>query len=266
MASHYMRKAIQAGWDEMSRDYQNQTAISVEDVHYGPLCPGESELQILGDVRGKRILDIACGGAQNAIALANMGAEVFAIDFSRNQIAHARRLIGENSSSVELIMADAEHLAFLKSDQFDIVMSVFGWEFFTDLALCFEECARILKEEGLLIVGTVHPLTAFEWDMDDNFLMVTDYFHPPVEIWEDLQGEYDKSGMTFFHSFESMFGMLTESGFKIERIVEPYPYTPLELNETGGIKAPYGGPFWEGQYERLSKIPFSIVYKAMKVL
>ena len=97
MASHYMRKAIQAGWDEMSRDYQNQTDISVEDVHYGPLCPGESELQILGDVRGKRILDIACGGAQNAIALANMGAEVFAIDFSRNQIAHARRLIGENS-------------------------------------------------------------------------------------------------------------------------------------------------------------------------
>lgn len=46
-----------------------KTRISLEDVHYGPLSAGESELKLLGNVRGKDILEIGCGGGQNAIVL-----------------------------------------------------------------------------------------------------------------------------------------------------------------------------------------------------
>ncbi|NIV35014.1 MAG: SAM-dependent methyltransferase, partial [Anaerolineae bacterium] len=46
------------GWNTISAGYQRERQISMEDVHYGPLAPGERELGLLGDVRGKRILEV----------------------------------------------------------------------------------------------------------------------------------------------------------------------------------------------------------------
>ena len=74
--SQRTKQAIRAGWDAMSDWYQSESRISVDDVHYGPLCPGEKELQIIGDVQGLRALELACGAAQNSIALAKWGASV----------------------------------------------------------------------------------------------------------------------------------------------------------------------------------------------
>ena len=73
----------------MSESYQADTLISLDDVHYSPLCPGELELGIIGEVRGKRSLEIACGAAQNSIALAKWGARATAVDMSVKQLARA---------------------------------------------------------------------------------------------------------------------------------------------------------------------------------
>ncbi len=63
--------------------------------------------------------------------------------------------------------------------------------------------------------------------------------------------------------FEEMFGLLVASGFRVERIVEPFPHHPEDIAR-GDAVAPYTSSFWEGQYERLSRVPFSIVYVARK--
>jgi hypothetical protein len=47
--------------------------ISLEDVHYGPISPGESELKLLVDVKGKDVSEIGCGGGQNTIVLNKWG-------------------------------------------------------------------------------------------------------------------------------------------------------------------------------------------------
>ncbi len=81
LSTDHIKRAIQAGWDEMSQSYQAESHISLDDVHYAPLGPGERELQIIGDVNGKRVLELACGAAQNSIALAKWGAQLTALDF-----------------------------------------------------------------------------------------------------------------------------------------------------------------------------------------
>ena len=248
----------------MSPSYQAETRISLDDVHYAPLAPGERELKILGDVRGKRVLELACGAAQNAIAVSKRGARAVALDISALQLSQARRLIAEEGVQVDLLRGDMEHLGMFRDECFDVLMSSFGWEFVPDLAACFLECQRVLRPGGLLVVCTVHPLAAFEWGEDDGALLVTDYFNPPVEVWGEEGGRGEGRAMTFFHTLEEMFALLTSSGFAVDRIVEPYPCAPEQIGEGAAPGPPYSGAYWESQYERFRRVPFAIVYVGHK--
>ena len=262
MSTYRIKRAIKLGWDEMSESYQAESLISLDDVHYAPLCPGELELGIIGDARGMRTLELACGAAQNSIALAKRGTDATALDFSQMQLARARTLIAQDGVSVNLLQADMERLSMFVDCCFDLVISCFGLEFLPNPAACLNECFRVLKAGGLLVLGTVHPLTAFEWDADEGALWVTDYFNPPVEVWEEPTTDGAQKGLTFFRSFQEVFDLLTGAGFRVERVIEPAPV----LDSPTAQEPPYGGAYWESDRERLSKIPFAIVYKARKPL
>ena len=148
--------------------YQSETRISLDDVHYGPLCPGERELGLLEDVSGKLVLELAFGAAQNSIALAKWGAHVVAMDISPAQLGAAKALVAREDVRVHLARGDMERLGVFADARFDVVISSFGWELVPDLAACFDECRRVLKTGGRLVVCTVHPLAAFEWDQTEK--------------------------------------------------------------------------------------------------
>ena len=266
MLNDPIKRAIGLGWDEMSAGYQAETRISTDDVHYAPLCAGERELGLMGDVAGKRTLELACGAAQNSIALAKRGADATALDISAAQLGAARALIEREGAEVDLLRGDMERLGMFREGTFDIALSCFGWEFAPSLGECFAECRRVLRRGGLLVVGTVHPLTAFEWDDVERGLWVTDYFNPPVEVWEEPAAGGERPGLTFFRTFQEVFGLLVGAGFRVDEVVEPCPYPAPDMTEDERRRLiPYGGAYWESQYERLSRIPFAIVYKARKV-
>ena len=259
-----LKRAVKAGWDEMSERYQRHAVISTDDVHYGPLIPGEREFRLLGDVRGKRVLELACGGAQNSIALAKWGACVTAVDVSSNQLAHARDLVKSEGANVALIQADIERLAMFPDESFDMIVSSNGIEFVTGIGGCLREWHRLLRPGGIAVISTVHPLGAFEWDEGQGALLVGNYFNLPVEVWHDL-GETDgQRGLTFFRTVEEMFSTLTGVGFSVERIMEPVPYPIHRMSDAEIAKIPYRGSAWESDYERMSRVPFNIIYVARK--
>jgi len=97
-------------WDTISASYHAKTLIATDDVHYGPVAPGERELCLLGDVRGKQVIEIGCGGGQNAIALARWGATCVGIDPSPAQLAHARRLGNQHGMRIQFATGMAEDL------------------------------------------------------------------------------------------------------------------------------------------------------------
>ena len=264
MTDFPLKRAVKSGWDEMSDRYQRDAVISTDDVHYGPLIPGEKELRLLGDVRGKHVLELACGGAQNSIALARWGACVTAVDLSAKQSAPARRLVRSEGVDVNLVQADVECLTMFDDESFDTILSSNGIEFVTDIEGCLREWRRVLRTGGVAVVSTVHPLGAFEWDEARGTLLVENYLSPPVEVWHDV-GESDGwRGLTFFRTVEEMFSTLTAAGFSVERIIEPAPYPFHRMNDAEKSRIPYRGALWEGDYERMSKVPFNIIYKARK--
>ena len=261
MRDQRIKIAIKAGWDAMSESYQADSAISESDVHYAPFAPGERHYRLLGDVCGKRVLELACGGAQNSIALSSWGADVVALDISPNQLEYARTLQVKSEQSFDLIAGDMAAPLMFSPGSFDIVLSAFGWEFIPDLGTCVTNCANLLRPGGQLLMATVHPLTAFDWDMGRSTLLVTDYFNPPVEVWEEPVPEGHSPGLTFFRTIEELVRAVTSAGLIVERLLEPYPLGP-----DGVAESPYAGRYWADHKERLERVPFAVVISARKPL
>ena len=243
----------------MSESYQTDSAISVSDVHYAPFAPGERHYRLLGDVRGKRVLELACGGAQNSVALTSWGADVVALDISPIQLAFARTLREGSGLSFDLIAGDMAAPMMFRPGTFDFVLSAFGWEFIPDLNGCVARCADLLRPGGQLLMSTVHPLTAFDWDVGRATLLVSDYFNPPVEVWEEPVPEGHSPGLTFFRTIEELVGSVTGAGLVVEMLLEPYPLEPDKTDES-----PYAGRYWMDHRERLERVPFAVVISARK--
>src|SRR5690348_6914084 len=113
-----------AFWNTTSDDYQ---AKHGEQLRRSPLAWGtfstpEADLNLLGDVRNKDILELGCGGAQWSIALAQSGARVVALDNSERQLWHAERAMEEAGITFRLVHADAEAIPF-PNESFDIVFA-----------------------------------------------------------------------------------------------------------------------------------------------
>lgn len=249
------KTSIRAGWDAMSESYQADSDISLDDVHYAPFAPGERYYNLLGEVAGLRVLELACGGAQNAVALAKRGANVTAVDFSPNQLRHALANRRRTRTRFDLAAGDMERPRMFRDESFDLIMSCFGWEFIPDLRGCVAECARLLRPNGRLLICAVHPLTAFDW-LGARGLLVTDYFNPPVEVWDDPVPDGYEPGLTFFRTLEEIIGAVTDAGLTVERLIEPCP--------VDGVESPYAGRYWADHRERLERVPFAVALVGRK--
>ena len=56
-----MSEDVEKWWDDVSDGYQEDAKLVTDSAHYGPYAPNEEELRLLGDIKGKNILEIGCG-------------------------------------------------------------------------------------------------------------------------------------------------------------------------------------------------------------
>ena len=146
-----------AAWDRHTAAYQARAQLSTNTAHYGPEIPTEAELRLLGDLKGKRVLELGCGGAQCSIAFAKQGATAIGVDFSAQQLAFARRLCEREDVRVELRQGDLADLAFLRADSIDLVFSSYAFGYVDDLNRVFRQVHRVLKIGAALVFSLPHP-------------------------------------------------------------------------------------------------------------
>ena len=139
---------------------QTAPAILVSDPeqvarYYNPpadtIHPLEYAFHILGDVKGKIILEYGCGDGVNTVPLAKRGAHVIALDLSPELIAVAKqRLLAHGiTTGVDFVVGSAHRLPLLEGS----VDAVFGIAILhhLDLALASNEVWRVLKMHGVAI-------------------------------------------------------------------------------------------------------------------
>ena len=112
-------------------------------------------VRLLGDVRGLHIADIATGTGRHAVWLANDGARVTALDFSRGMLAKARAKAG--ADRVSFVIANCGAPLPLRDRAFDRVVCALLADHVSSLDSLMSELARICRRDGFIVLTTVHP-------------------------------------------------------------------------------------------------------------
>jgi ubiquinone/menaquinone biosynthesis C-methylase UbiE len=209
-----------AAWDRHAAAYQAQAQLSTNAAHYGPDMPTEADLHLLGDLRGKRVLELGCGGAQCSIAFAKQGATAIGVDFSVQQLAYARRLAEQEDVRVELRQGDLADLAFLRADSIDLVFSSYAFGYVDDLNRVFRQVHRVLKIGAPLVFSLPHPASEiFDGETQDPLEVRRSYFdRSPIS--------QEMGGVTFtayHHTFSDIYMGLARSSYRVDLVLEPQP-------------------------------------------
>ncbi len=175
-------------------DHKRNPAVALKEREIG---------RLLGDVKGLRVADLGCGTGRNAIAMAEAGAEVTAVDFSEGMLAQARLKPG--AGRVRFIVHDLESPLPLAADAFDCVLCSLALEHVRRLDVAFREMARICRPEGRVAVVEMHPAMLLKG--------VSAHFHDP-------QSGQDIRPKSVGHQISDFVTAALEAGLHLERMSE----------------------------------------------
>lgn len=217
--------------------WNNKTEVHVGSAFYNmaEFLQGKSslntiELELLGDISGKKVLHLQCHFGQDTISLGRMGADVTGMDLSDKAIEKARELAATTGVPARFICCDVYSLPKHLDEQFDIVFTSYGtigW--LPDLQKWAGVVSRFLKPGGVFIMADFHPVV---WMYDNNFKKVAyNYFkdEPIVEMetgtYADVTAPIETELISWNHSLAEILNSLIDAGLEINRFNE-YDYSP----------------------------------------
>jgi ubiquinone/menaquinone biosynthesis C-methylase UbiE len=105
---------------------------------------------------GWRVLDVATGSGNAALAAARLGCTAVGVDYVPSLLERGRRRAAAEGLPVELLPGDAEALPFPDA-YFDAVTSVFGAMFAPDHELAAAELLRVCRPGGTIALASWTP-------------------------------------------------------------------------------------------------------------
>jgi SAM-dependent methyltransferase len=126
---------------------------------------------------GWRVLDVATGSGNAAIAAARRGCQVVGADYVPALLAAGRLRAKAEQLDVELVEGDAEDLPF-PSASFDAVLSVYGAMFAPDHQRTAAELARVCRPGGVIGLASWTP----EGFIGEMFRLVGKYVPPTAGL------------------------------------------------------------------------------------
>ena len=244
-------EANRRAWDSYAREYQEATHAALDgDVFWGPCVPGESALGLLGDVGGRDVLELGCGGGQAGVWLATRGARVTALDVSENQLEHGRALARARGVEVRFVRGSADDLSMLPDGAYDVVLSSYAMGFVEDAPRAFREAFRVLRPGGLLAFSWSSPIQmSTELAPDGTVRFDRSYFDRSPLTHADEHGVV----VSFHRTYGDWLRALVGAGFVVTDLLEPEP-----------VEDPRGT--WRDSFppEKLRVVPGTAIWRARK--
>ncbi len=217
------RRASRDWWDLDADTYQAEHGAFLGNVEFR-WCPEglrEADVHLLGDLAGRRILEVGCGAASCSRWLATQDAQVVALDLSAGMLRHARTAADTTGVRVPLIQADALRLP-VRDETFDLAFTAFGAvPFIDDSAGVMREVFRALKPGGRWVFSVTHPMRWIFLDDpgEGGLRAVHSYFDRRPYV------EYDEDGVATYVEHHRTLGdrirELLAAGFELRDLIEP---------------------------------------------
>ena len=159
---------------------RQQTMWASGDFHAvaALIQPAADELCRAVDLQaGWRVLDVATGSGNAAIAAARCGCDVVGIDYVPALLERGRRRVEAEGLDVELREGDAEEIPF-EDGSFDAVVSIYGAMFAPDHRRTAAELARVCRPGGRIGLGTWTP----DGFIGEMLKVVSSHVPPPAGV------------------------------------------------------------------------------------
>lgn len=192
----YKRVEIVDGYDKWAPTY---------DGERNPLIALEENvtLDLIGDVRNQRVLDVGCGTGRYCELLAKRGAKVVGIDPSSKMLGCAKEKI-TTDCKFELHLGKIEDADF-PDNHFDLTVSALTLGHIPELEPAIKKVSRIIKRGGQLIVSDIHPY----WPISG---------HDYAEFFDGSGQEYRIP--EYAHLFEEYWNLFRKFKFSVEDVKE----------------------------------------------
>ena len=115
------------------------------------------------DLRGKNILCLACGGGQQSLAFALLGAEVTVLDFSSEQLKRDKLVAEQFGLAIRVVKTDMRDLSMFSDEEFDIVYQPYSINYIPSVGEIFDEVTRVLKPQGIYDLMFHNPFVHGTW-------------------------------------------------------------------------------------------------------
>ena len=181
-------------------------------------------VEALGDVSGKRVIDIGCGEGRFCRILSERGATVTGVDLTEALIERARV---QGSDKEAYFLGDAENLEGVDDEAFDLAVSYIVLVDLLDYQRSIREAYRILRPGGRFVVCNVHPMRTASinnagWIRDHRRKL----FYPLDNYTEEGLREFMWWGKPFLNMHRMVSSYVSAflgAGFALEGLHEPIP-------------------------------------------
>lgn len=218
-------EANRAWWDAEAGDYylEHGGFLGDSDFVWGPEGLREADARLLGDLTGRRVLEIGAGAAQCSRWIAEQGGTVAATDLSMGMLAQGRAIdaTAPGGPVVPLLQCDGLLLPFADAS-FEVVFTAYGVvPFVADSSALMQQVCRVLGPGGRFVFSTTHP---FRWTLPDDpgeagLTVRFSYFDrtPYVEQDESGRATYVEHHRTVGDRVREAVG----AGLRVLDVVEP---------------------------------------------
>ena len=211
----------------VSTDIIESARLGDWSVRLTPVKPVPREW--FGNIVGKDLLCLASGGGQQAPVLAAAGARVTSFDNSANQIEQDRFVAERDGLQIRLEQGDAADLSRFADASFDLIFNPCSNLFMPVLQPVWNECFRVLRSGGVLLVGFTKP-ELFMFDLleeDRTGELVLRHSLPYADETSltkpELREKVERGEpLEFSHTLEEQLGGQTAAGFHITALYEDY--------------------------------------------
>ena len=220
-------------WNSRTDVHVESEFYDVEGFLAGNTSLKEIELDLLGDIRAKKVLHLQCHFGQDTLSLARMGADVTGADLSDRAVEYARELAMRTNLQAEFVCCDIYDLPQNLQGQFDIVFTSYGtigW--LPDLDKWAGVVSHFLKPGGKFVFVEFHPVV---WMFDDALEKVAYSYFNAAPIIENENGTYaDKhadihnKSISWNHNLAEVLQSLINAGITPKDIRE-YDFSPYDI-------------------------------------
>lgn len=197
-------------------------------------------LAALGEVDGRRVLDIGCGEGRFCRLLAGLGAEVVGVDLTAPLIHRAQEL---GTGGETYLVGNAENIEGIEGESFDLAVSYIVLVDVFDFSSSIKEAWRALRPGGRFVVCNIHPMRSSQpggWIKQGERKL----FYPLDNYMDEGPRQWNWWGRPFINmhrTLSSHIAAFLDAGFVLEGLREPTP-SPAQLAENPAFDDEFRAP------------------------